>query len=419
MPCNVCGAAVTELRRGRCWGCYTRWVEIAPGGAGRLLRRLPREAAQPAEAGRAEGPQPPVLPRLRRAGPAPGRGARDRRGAPPASCAATAATATAATARRSTSASSRASAGWASAAARRATATPTPTRACACPSSRTSIIELGRDRHGRRRADAGPRPARARRGPALDVSDADQRNGSSTFQVLPSRTVRIAWRSPAAENTSTSASAPSRRSRRVPAGSHAGGSQPTVTRSSRAQHARAARSRCADASSPSMRARVRGPKRVVDGGAIAGARRRDQRLAPPPPGEPRRGRRSRRPPAAQHREQRGAPPSPLLMRAAPVQAQPRAHARHRLGGDLARRRAAPRARMASTRAGSARSSSPRARMRARSAFTPFEQHLLAVDAADAGGRAADVASFGLLLVRRRTCAACRCCTSRACPDRCA
>jgi hypothetical protein len=34
LPCNVCGAAVTELRRGRCWGCYTRWAESRPVGRG-------------------------------------------------------------------------------------------------------------------------------------------------------------------------------------------------------------------------------------------------------------------------------------------------------------------------------------------------------------------------------------------------
>jgi hypothetical protein len=34
LPCNVCGAAVTELRRGRCWGCYTRWTETRPVGRG-------------------------------------------------------------------------------------------------------------------------------------------------------------------------------------------------------------------------------------------------------------------------------------------------------------------------------------------------------------------------------------------------
>jgi hypothetical protein len=34
IPCNVCGAAVTELRRGRCWGCYTRWAEARPVGRG-------------------------------------------------------------------------------------------------------------------------------------------------------------------------------------------------------------------------------------------------------------------------------------------------------------------------------------------------------------------------------------------------
>ena len=34
IACNICGAAVTELRRGRCWGCYSRWVESRPVGRG-------------------------------------------------------------------------------------------------------------------------------------------------------------------------------------------------------------------------------------------------------------------------------------------------------------------------------------------------------------------------------------------------
>jgi hypothetical protein len=34
LPCGVCGAAVTELRRGRCWGCYIRWTESRPVGRG-------------------------------------------------------------------------------------------------------------------------------------------------------------------------------------------------------------------------------------------------------------------------------------------------------------------------------------------------------------------------------------------------
>ncbi|HVT07848.1 MAG TPA: hypothetical protein VHO67_10335 [Polyangia bacterium] len=34
LPCSVCGASVTELRRGRCWGCYTRWAETRPVGRG-------------------------------------------------------------------------------------------------------------------------------------------------------------------------------------------------------------------------------------------------------------------------------------------------------------------------------------------------------------------------------------------------
>jgi hypothetical protein len=30
IPCGTCGAMVTELRRGRCWGCYTKWAEMRP-----------------------------------------------------------------------------------------------------------------------------------------------------------------------------------------------------------------------------------------------------------------------------------------------------------------------------------------------------------------------------------------------------
>src|SRR5512143_2560592 len=32
--CDVCGATVQELRRGRCWGCYNRWVDARPVGYG-------------------------------------------------------------------------------------------------------------------------------------------------------------------------------------------------------------------------------------------------------------------------------------------------------------------------------------------------------------------------------------------------
>lgn len=32
--CDVCRAKVTELRRGRCWGCYARWVDARPVGLG-------------------------------------------------------------------------------------------------------------------------------------------------------------------------------------------------------------------------------------------------------------------------------------------------------------------------------------------------------------------------------------------------
>jgi hypothetical protein len=34
LPCGVCGARVIELRRGRCWACYTRWQESRPVGRG-------------------------------------------------------------------------------------------------------------------------------------------------------------------------------------------------------------------------------------------------------------------------------------------------------------------------------------------------------------------------------------------------
>jgi hypothetical protein len=32
--CEVCAASVHELRRGRCWGCYARWVDARPVGIG-------------------------------------------------------------------------------------------------------------------------------------------------------------------------------------------------------------------------------------------------------------------------------------------------------------------------------------------------------------------------------------------------
>jgi hypothetical protein len=34
LPCGICGAAVSELRRGRCWGCYSRWADTRPVGRG-------------------------------------------------------------------------------------------------------------------------------------------------------------------------------------------------------------------------------------------------------------------------------------------------------------------------------------------------------------------------------------------------
>lgn len=34
LDCEVCGAKVNELRRGRCWGCYSRWADSRPVGLG-------------------------------------------------------------------------------------------------------------------------------------------------------------------------------------------------------------------------------------------------------------------------------------------------------------------------------------------------------------------------------------------------
>src|SRR4051812_12282599 len=34
VACGTCAAQVVELRRGRCLGCYTRWVESRPVGRG-------------------------------------------------------------------------------------------------------------------------------------------------------------------------------------------------------------------------------------------------------------------------------------------------------------------------------------------------------------------------------------------------
>jgi hypothetical protein len=36
--CEICRARVRELRRGRCWGCYSRWVEARPVGLGASCR---------------------------------------------------------------------------------------------------------------------------------------------------------------------------------------------------------------------------------------------------------------------------------------------------------------------------------------------------------------------------------------------
>ncbi len=34
LRCEVCGAKVSTLRRGRCWGCYQKWQQAQPVGLG-------------------------------------------------------------------------------------------------------------------------------------------------------------------------------------------------------------------------------------------------------------------------------------------------------------------------------------------------------------------------------------------------
>lgn len=41
--CEVCRAQVSELRRGRCWGCYERWVETRPVGLGARCTTCPEK----------------------------------------------------------------------------------------------------------------------------------------------------------------------------------------------------------------------------------------------------------------------------------------------------------------------------------------------------------------------------------------
>jgi hypothetical protein len=80
--CDVCGARVAELRRGRCWGCYARWVDARPVGLGarcitcgerrlRMLRTVELYGAWPAMCFSCSGqllalePVPPTLAELR------------------------------------------------------------------------------------------------------------------------------------------------------------------------------------------------------------------------------------------------------------------------------------------------------------------------------------------------------------------
>ncbi len=34
LECGICAAEVSELRRGRCWGCYSAWMQQRPVGRG-------------------------------------------------------------------------------------------------------------------------------------------------------------------------------------------------------------------------------------------------------------------------------------------------------------------------------------------------------------------------------------------------
>jgi hypothetical protein len=52
IPCGSCGAMVTELRRGRCWGCYSKWAEMRPvprGGVCLVCQERRRENLRMAE----------------------------------------------------------------------------------------------------------------------------------------------------------------------------------------------------------------------------------------------------------------------------------------------------------------------------------------------------------------------------------
>ena len=120
-----------------------------------------------------------------------------------------------------------------------------------------AIIELADDRP-RPRDDQTPGPHRP--GPRLRRLGSDtQRSGSSTFQLFPSLTVldrlAVAGRRIDLDLGLVVVAA----EHRIPAGSQAGGSQPTVTRSSGA--ACAAAGPVGGDEQRSMRARVRGPRR--------------------------------------------------------------------------------------------------------------------------------------------------------------
>ena len=200
LPCGVCGAGVTELRRGRCWGCYMRWAESRPVGRGaactvcgekrraqlKLVELQGRSlpfchgcAAQvmrlPEVPDERRGAPPGVAPR-----PARRRPARRQQGRPadlpPRAPGGRAARPHARRLRRHRSAHQ---------AGRRE------------PGRRDH--RAGRRRSGRGRSDPGPPQPGRHRLRSRSTSDDTQRSGSSTFQLFPSRTVCTVCRSPVAE----------------------------------------------------------------------------------------------------------------------------------------------------------------------------------------------------------------------------
>ena len=197
LPCGVCGAAVTELRRGRCWGCYTRWAESRPVGRGASCIVCGEKRRAQLKLVELHGRSLPFChgcaAQVMRLPEVP-----DRRGAPPCAPPRPPRTTTDGAA-RSTSASSRASGGWASGAA--------PSRdAFADTDPRIKIADLHLD-------DA-----------IIELSDADLAGGDQTPGPAPQPLARPPRRRSASSALIRIAvarpSSSSPRARRGPAGAH-------------------------------------------------------------------------------------------------------------------------------------------------------------------------------------------------------